>query len=106
MLWKKAIPAKQRIKEIEEGLKREVIETIQDPAEITSLLSKIIFSAMEEIDIVISTADTFKRYEREGIIRLLTRKAEEGIKVRILLSQNPDIQQSIEKLKTHPQIRK
>ncbi len=28
MLWKKAIPAKQRIKEIEEGLKREFIETI------------------------------------------------------------------------------
>jgi two-component system, OmpR family, sensor histidine kinase VicK len=29
--WNKAIPAKQRIREIEEGLKREFIETIQDP---------------------------------------------------------------------------
>jgi len=29
MLWKEAIPAKQRIKEIEEGMKREFIETIQ-----------------------------------------------------------------------------
>jgi hypothetical protein len=29
-LWNKAIPAKQRIKEIEEGLKREFIETIRD----------------------------------------------------------------------------
>ena len=29
MLWRKGIPAKQRIKEIEEGLKREFIETIQ-----------------------------------------------------------------------------
>ena len=34
MLWRKAIPAKQRIKEIEEGLKREFIEAIQDPEEI------------------------------------------------------------------------
>ncbi|MFL6409847.1 MAG: hypothetical protein ACJ71K_01205 [Nitrososphaeraceae archaeon] len=34
MLWNKAIPAKQRIKEIQEGLKREFIETIQDPVEI------------------------------------------------------------------------
>lgn len=33
MLWKKAIPAKQRIKEIEEDLKREFIETIQDSEE-------------------------------------------------------------------------
>jgi hypothetical protein len=29
MLWKKSIPAKQRIKEIEEDLKREFVETIQ-----------------------------------------------------------------------------
>jgi hypothetical protein len=45
MLWRKAIPAKQRVKEIEQGLKREFIEIFQDHAEITSLLSRIIFSA-------------------------------------------------------------
>jgi hypothetical protein len=48
MLWRKAIPAKNRIKEIEEGLKREVIETIQDPIEIQNLVSKIISSATEK----------------------------------------------------------
>src|SRR5712691_3047701 len=37
MLWRKAIPAKQRIKEIEQGLKREFIDTIQDPKEILSI---------------------------------------------------------------------
>jgi sugar-specific transcriptional regulator TrmB len=105
MLWRKGIPAKQRIKEIEEGLKREFIETIQDPEEIQTLVSKIISSAIEEIDIVFSTPNTFKRHEREGIIKRITRKADESIKVRILLDQNPDIQQSIERLKTHPQIR-
>lgn len=31
MLWRKAIPAKQRIKEIEEGLKREFIEQYKIP---------------------------------------------------------------------------
>jgi hypothetical protein len=44
MLWRKAIPAKQRIKEIGEGLKREFIETIQDPEEIQILVSKVISS--------------------------------------------------------------
>ena len=91
MLWRKAIPAKQRIKEIEEGLKREFVETLQDPEVMENLISKVIISAIEEIDIVISTPDTFKRYEREGIIQLLIRKADEGIKVRILLSQNAHI---------------
>jgi hypothetical protein len=38
MLWKKAIPAKQRIMEIEENLRREFIETIKDTDETTSLL--------------------------------------------------------------------
>ena len=104
MLWRKAIPAKQRIKEIEEGVKREFIEAIQDPEEIQSLVFKIITAATEEIDIVISTANTFRRYDREGIIELLTRKANEGVKLRILLSHSPDLPQSIEKLKMHPQI--
>lgn len=36
-LWKKAIPAKQRIREIEEGAKREVVEVIRDPAEIQKI---------------------------------------------------------------------
>jgi two-component system, OmpR family, sensor histidine kinase VicK len=105
MLWRKAIPAKTRIKEIEEGLKREFIETLQDSEEILTLTSKMISSATEEIDIIFSTPNTFKRYESEGIIELLIRKADDGIKVRILLEQNTDIQPTIERLvKMHPQI--
>jgi two-component system, OmpR family, sensor histidine kinase VicK len=104
MLWRKAIPAKQRMKEIEEGLKRDFIETLQDSEEIQTLVSKVITSAIEEIDIVMSTSNTLKRYEKEGIIQLLIRKVGEGIKVRILLRQNVDIQQSIERLNLYPQI--
>lgn len=51
MLWRRAIPAKQRIREIEEGSKREFIETIQDPEEIQNLISKVVTSAIEEIDV-------------------------------------------------------
>jgi hypothetical protein len=105
MLWRKAISAKQRIKEIEEGLKREFIETLQDPEEIQNLSPKLITSATEEVDIIFSTPNTFKRYEREGMIELLTRKADDGIKVRILLKQNNDIQPTLERLvNMHPQI--
>jgi hypothetical protein len=46
MLWKKAIPAKQRIKEIEQGLKREFIDTIQDPYETQKILDKLLESAL------------------------------------------------------------
>jgi hypothetical protein len=100
MLWRKAILAKQRIKEIEEGLKREFIETIQDPIEIQNLVSKTIATAVEEIDVVFSMPNSFKRYEREGIIDLLAKKLDEGIKVRILINQTEDIRQSLERLVT------
>ena len=62
--------------------------------------------AIEEIDIIFSTPNSFKRYEKEGIIELLARKADDDdVKVRILLDQNDDIQQSIGRLsKKHPQI--
>jgi two-component system, OmpR family, sensor histidine kinase VicK len=46
MLWKKVIPAKQRIKEIEQGLKREFIDTIQDPYETQKILDKLLESAL------------------------------------------------------------
>jgi hypothetical protein len=49
MLWRKAIPAKQRMKEIEEGIKRAFIETIQDSDETLSLVSKVLSFANEEI---------------------------------------------------------
>jgi hypothetical protein len=61
MLWKKAIPAKQRIKEIEEDLKKEFIETIQDTEETTTLISKVLSSENDEIQLIFSRASTLKR---------------------------------------------
>lgn len=105
-LWKKAIPAKQRIREIEEGLKREFIETIQDPAEIQNLVLKVISSTTEELDIVFSTPNSFKRYEQEGIIDMLTTRVnEDNLKVRILVNSNSEIDESIDRLvRKHSQI--
>jgi len=85
MLWKKAIPAKRRIKEIEEDLKREFIETIQDSEETYSLISKVIASATEEILIIFSRANTLRQYQRQGILDLLKKKTEDEIVVRMLI---------------------
>ena len=87
MLWKKAIPAKQRIKEIEEDQKREYIETIRDPAETLHLIHNTISSATEEIMIMFPTMRSFQVYESEGILNLLRRQLESGTIVRILLSE-------------------
>ena len=88
MLWKKAIPAKQRIKEIEEHIKREFIETIQDSEETNSLISKILSSATEEILIIFSHTNTLSQYQKYGILDILKRKAENEVLVRILIGMD------------------
>lgn len=86
--------------------KKEFIETVQDPAEIQSLVLKVISSATEEIDIIFSTPNSFKRYEKEGIIDMLTVRVDDGnLKVRILVNRNNETQGSIDRLiEKYPQI--
>jgi hypothetical protein len=90
MLWRKAIPAKQRIKEIEQGLKREFMETIQDPYEIQTILGNTLKSANEEILLTLPTKTTLVnkrlyRYEQEYLIPLLRNAAARGVKLRFLV---------------------
>jgi two-component system sensor histidine kinase VicK len=93
MLWKKAIPARQRIKEIEEDLKREFIETIQDSEETLSLISKVISIATEEILIIFSHTSTLRQYEKYGILDLLRRKADDEVVIRILIGTDYPIEE-------------
>jgi two-component system, OmpR family, sensor histidine kinase VicK len=105
---RKAIPAKQRIKEIEEGLKREFIETIQDPTEIQNLILKVIESATEELDVVFSTTNSYNRYKKQGVIELLTQKADnDGVNVRVLIKndEHSNIENDIIALAKHPYVK-
>jgi hypothetical protein len=86
MLWRKAIPAKKRIKEIEEGLKREFIETIQDPRETLDLIPKLLSSSTEEIQLIISNKETFQLFENEiKLTDLLKEQLREGDHIHIII---------------------
>jgi hypothetical protein len=63
-LWNKAIPAEQRIREIEEGVKPDVIETIRDPYEVQKIAFNLVKSCRAEILGVFSTANAFLRQIR------------------------------------------
>lgn len=91
MLWKKAIPARQRIREIEENLKREFIETIQHSEETTSLISKVLSSAIEEIQMIFSHTSALKQYEKLGMLKIIREKADKGVPVRILIGTDSPV---------------
>jgi two-component system, OmpR family, sensor histidine kinase VicK len=85
ILWEKAIPAKQRIKEIEQGLKREFIDIIRDPVDIKKLIFNLVKGASDQISILFSSANAFHLLEREGILEVIRKALEHNVNVRILV---------------------
>ena len=107
MIWKKAIPAKQKIKEIEEGIVPDFIETISNPREIQEMEMNLVKSANSELLIIFPTTNTFHRQEDNGIIELLLldNKNQEQqpvarrIKIRIMTPADYRIKYTAQKLK-------
>jgi hypothetical protein len=102
LLWQKAIPAKQRIKEIEQGLKREFIDIIRDPIDIKKLIFDLIKTASDQISMLFSSANAFHILEREGILEVIkTLSSQHNVNIRILVdvgNQN-DLKEIEEKVK-------
>src|SRR2546427_10600279 len=88
-LWTKAIPAKQIIQEIEEGIKPDVIEIIRDPIEIQNLFIDLIKSSTKEIMIMIPTTNAIHCQDDIGILQLLKKMATNNdVNIRILAPLN------------------
>jgi hypothetical protein len=86
LLWDKAIPARQRIKEIEQGLKREFIDIIRDPVDIKKLILDLIKTASNQISMLFSSANAFHLLEREGIMEVIREaSSEHNVNIRILV---------------------
>ena len=98
-LWSKATPAEQKIREIEEGIEPEVIETIRNPFEIQKIAFELVKSARDEILLVFSTANAFHRQERTGMIKLLKEAAAgRRVHIRILTPTDDLIKGTVQKL--------
>ena len=122
MLWEKAIPADERIREIEQGIKPDVLEAIKDNQEIKKRFTELIKSAKQEIMLIIPTIneyyrqrnilDIFNLFEQELVDDVKTKsssKVAENInnnyhlycstkckRIRILLPINDAIKKDIE----------
>lgn len=101
-LWKKAIPAKERIREIEQGTKREIVEVIRDSSEIQKISYDLIKSAKKEILLIFSTANAFHRELKPGaLLQLLEEVASSRqVKVRVLVPMDPAINKVVDELRS------
>jgi two-component system, OmpR family, sensor histidine kinase VicK len=99
-LWSKAIPAKDRIYELEYGIESPFIETIRDPIEAQMIGFNCMQSAREEILVMFSTANAFYRQlVVAGGMRLCKEAASErNVKIRILTPKDDRIDKVAQEL--------
>ena len=102
-LWGKSIPAEQKIREIEEGIKPDIIEVIQNSSKAKDLYMNIVKDAVEEILLIFPTINAFIRQEKIGVIQWLTevvtKEQYNKLKVRILMPIHKSTEQTVQDLK-------
>jgi two-component system sensor histidine kinase VicK len=105
-LWNKAIPADQKIMEIEQGIEPEVIETIREPEATQQRVFELLKAAKQEVLVIFSTPNAFRRQDKAGGIDFLLRTAKsKDLKVRILSPIDDYVRNTIDKIKRDDKIR-
>ena len=99
-LWNKSIAAEKRIKQIEEGIEPDKTEFILDTKiSITRALS-IISSAQKDILVIFATSKTFALSMSMGISQIYLKAINNGAKIRLLIPDGEQIEQTVNELKS------
>jgi two-component system sensor histidine kinase VicK len=99
-LWRQALPAHVRIKELEEGIRPEVLQAIRDPSEIIEVGHNLVRTAKDEILIIFHTANGLLRQEKIGGVNLLIGSAlKHKTRIKILVPIENEIASTVHKLK-------
>jgi two-component system, OmpR family, sensor histidine kinase VicK len=84
-LWKSGVDARERIKEIEEGIEPTLIEIIKSPQDAVTLSNDLVKTARYEILRIYPSINQFRRQVRIGVLHLFRDALTHGISVRILV---------------------
>ncbi|MDQ4015259.1 MAG: HAMP domain-containing histidine kinase [Thermoproteota archaeon] len=85
MLWNKAIPAKKRIKEIEEGRSPEKLEIIEDTQKSISRAFDIMNKTQKELLVLFATPRTFTIALQAGATDMYRKMSENGVNIKVLV---------------------
>jgi hypothetical protein len=93
-LCNKAISAREKIKEIERGIRRDFTDTISEPAEIRKIVINQIMSAKDEILLLFSTSNSFHRAKYGGMLNLL-RQIPNDVTVKVLIQAGENLERDV-----------
>ena len=86
----KAIPAREKIRELSKGIRSEFKDSIENPSEIQQVAIDLLNSASYEILLLFSTVNSFYRAEYGGMLNLLWEASERGVTIKILVQADDD----------------
>ncbi|TVP39999.1 sensor histidine kinase [Candidatus Nitrosocosmicus arcticus] len=97
MFWKKAEPFTQKLKEIEEGIVPEIMQSRNSPVDIQNRVLDLLKSAESEILIIMSTSNAFHRQAKSGSFQTLKELGDSKpwIKIKILTPKDDEIEKLI-----------
>jgi two-component system sensor histidine kinase VicK len=99
ILWDKAIPALQKINQIEEGIEPNIIEIIKEPIKVKSQYLKMLKSVSKEMLILFPTHNFLFNNKNTGFFEIINKipKIEEK-KIKIIIPTNEFIENDVCKL--------
>lgn len=83
-LWNKAIPAEQRILELEQGIEPEFVEVITDGVSAAQLIVEFAKSVKKEAQLILPQPMTMERTQKLGMWDLLIEAANNGAQIRVI----------------------
>jgi two-component system, OmpR family, sensor histidine kinase VicK len=99
--WNKAIPAKQRIREIEQGLEPEFFEVITDNKKATEILVDLAKLAKKEVLFLLPNDRALIRMDRLGVIDyLIGSSLKNGAQVKIVCPLSSDNEEIVDRMST------
>ncbi len=100
IFWYRAIPAEQKIREIEYGIEPSRIEVIPDTKVSISRSLDLIKSALKEVLVIFATSKTFSLAMNMGILQLYKEVTRNGAKIRLLIPDSQKSQWIVNELKS------
>ena len=91
-LWNKALPAHRRIKEIEEGVDREIMDVIQNREAAEILLVSEIEHGRTEVLVALSSINYLEHLDRIGFVDKLEQAKSHGASVLMLCPDEPNVE--------------
>lgn len=83
-LWDKAIPAEQKIKEIEDKIEPEFFEVITNHEKASQVLVEVVKSVKKEALLILPNDKAMVRVDRLGVIDYIIRGAQNGATIKII----------------------